>query len=460
MKLSERGAIKSAIADGGFHLYPAGNLLKIISQNLGGDNLEGDFDVSTTPEKLSRIEGPSDPDANELFKKDLAILTGRLSVMEANYDIEAVFDHMSGSLKNLAKRYYGIEDIEFPRPQIVEYYFEGYSDIYKDADWSAFNVNSMESKELGIPVGIYFKRSQVAPGYPELVTMHESNHVMQEHTAMPVGYHSYLPWMDEGFADCLGKMMLFRATEDEKLLGKIKTFRTELEVTDQRRVTYHYGEETAILTLLRARLPFARTLMAVRRREPFSLDWNVYANLIRDGLDPHVAIIKAYKGNKLETFKKKIENDEKQFRSEGDLDQMDLRILSQAIATQPPATLEASEYKAALWLVDEVEKNNVAHFVDPEIIPEKLRGKIKDWTCDVAIAGSKLPAEIWEKVPEAKIKTIIHESAVPEKLKSGVDKLSTMYFVIKRKIGSDLYYEPYGGGLPYRLGTGEIRCSY
>ncbi len=460
MKLSERGAIKSAIADGGFHLYPAGRLVEIISKDLGGDNLQGDFDANATVEKLKRVNGSTDPDTKEIFDKDISLLTERLSKMNSNYDIEEVFERMAASLPALAKRYYGIDNFEPTKPEIVEYFFEGHTEIYKDADWSAFNVNSSEAKELGVPVGIYFKRSQVIPGIPEYITMHEANHMMQEVVANPKGYHSYIPWMDEGFADAIGKMMLFRATEDEALIKKVKNLRTDLDVTDPRKVTYHYGEETAILTLLRGRLPFARALMAVRQREAFSVDWDRYANLIKEGHDPHVAIIKSYIGKKLDTFKKKFDRDEKKFRGETDLDQMDLRILTTFAATESPAVLEAPDYKTSLWLIDEINKRPNPHYVDPEIIPANLRAKIEGWNQNEAIPADKIPADIWDKAPETNIKILIAESDIPENFKPGIEKLAPMYFIIKRQIGEKFYYEPYGGGLPHRIGTGEVRCGY
>lgn len=460
MKLSERGAINSAIADGGFHLYPAGKLMNIIKAGLEGDALQGDFDPTSTAEKLKRVSGPSDSDERDIFEKDLTLLVDRLSGMSPDYDIERVFAGMPESLPALAKRYYGIDNFESTKPSIVEYYFEGYTDIYKDADWSAFNVNSYEAKDLNVPVGIYFKRSQVTPGIPEYVCMHEANHVMQEAVALPRGYHSYIPWMDEGFADAIGRMMLFRATEDETLIKKVKTFRTEVDVIDPRKVTYHYGEQTAIMTLIRGRLPFARTLMGVRQNEPFSVNWNLYANLIREGIDPHIAIVKAYIGKKLDAFRKKLERDEKKFRGEADLDQTDLRILSNFIATQAPATLDALEYKASLWITEEATKRPNPHFVDPEIIPEKFRGKVSGWNEKEATPAGAIPSEVWEKAPETNLKILIAETDIPEQFKEGINKLAAMYFVIRRPIGEKMYFEPYGGGLPYRLGTGELRCGY
>jgi len=367
---------------------------------------------------------------------------------------------MDRALPSMAKRYYGIDNFEPTKASIVEYYFEGHKDLYKDADWSAFNVNSMEAKDLGVPVGIYFKRNQVAPGIPEYVCMHEANHVMQEAVAIPKGYHSYVPWMDEGFADAFGKMMLFRATEDETLIRKVKTFRTEIDVTDQRKVTYHYGEETAILTLIRGRLPFTRALLGTRQREPFSVNWDGYANLIKEGIDPHVALIKAYVGKKPDVFKKTIEREEKKFRGENDLDQMDLRILTTFLATQAPATLNALEYKTSLWITEEALRKPNPHFVDPEIIPEKFRGKVQNWNVNEATPAGNIPAEVWQKAPEANVRILIPESSIPEHFKDSINKLAAMYFVLKRQIGEKFYFDPYGGGLPYRLGTGEVRCSY
>ncbi len=460
MKLSERGAIRSAISDGGINLYPAGKLTDIITASLSGDKLDGDFNPEFTAAKLLSVAGPSDPDASEIFKKDISIVADRVSKMESEYRIESVFEKMAKALPAMAKRYYGLDNLEFTTPKVIEYYFEGHSEIYKDADWFAFNVNHSEAKELGVPFGIYFKRSQVTPGMPEYVTMHEANHVMQEKAASAKGYHSYIPWFDEGFADALGRMMLYRATEDEEMLRRVKNFRTEIDVTDPRKVTYHYGEETAILTLLRGRLPFARALMSLRKNDPFSVDWNAYANFIKSGIDPHIAVAKAYAGKKQDHFKKAIERDEKKFRTESDLDEMDLRVLSMFCATQAPATLPASEYKACMWLLEEVEKRPSPYFVDPEIIPAAMRAKVPGWNEETALPASSIPAELWDKSPEIGLKVLIPESAILENFKAGIDKLATMYFIIKRTIGGAAYYEPFGGGLPYRIKTGEIRCSY
>ena len=460
MRLSERGAIKSAIAMGGFHLYPAGKLLNIIQEGLSGDNLQGDFQPETTVTKIKSVSGPADKLAGNVFEKDKTLLIERILKINPEYDIDSVFDKMAEALPKLAKKYYGIEDFEPIRPSVVDYYFEGHSDVYKNADWSAFNVNSVESKELSVPVGIYFKKSQVTPGMPEYVTMHETNHMMQEKVATPNGYHHYIPWFDEGFADVFGKMMLFRATEDENMLLKLRYFRCEIDIMDQRKVTYSFGEETALLTLMRARLPFTKALMTIRKENTYDLDWNKYANLIKQGHDPHVAVLKAYTGKKIDTFRKKIERSELKFRNEGDLDQMDLRIISLFLSSEAPAKLKPLEYNACIWIADEIKKRPCPHFVDPEIIPEKYRAKIADYTIDAAIPADKIPAEAWEKAPEISVKILVEESAVPEQFKQGLDKLSDMYFVIKRKIGDKFYYEPYGGGLPYRFGTGEIRCDY
>lgn len=460
MRLSERGAIKSAIADGGFHLYPAGRLLDIIKEGISGDNLNGDFDPVSTVQKIAGLKGPEDGIAREIFERDVALLRDRLSKMNPEYDIESVFDRMIEAMPMLAKRYYGIDGFEAPRPKVIEYYFEGHNDLYKDGDWIAFNVNSMESKELNVPVGTYFKRNQVSPGMPEFVTMHEANHAMQEKVATTTDYHNYIPWMDEGIADILGRMMLFRATENEDLMMKVKNFFLEVEVIDPRKVTYHYGEETAALILMRGRLPFLKTLMKARKDDMFSIDWNAFANMIKGGLDPHIALVRSHIGKKLDSFKKKIERDEKSFRAEADLDQMDLRIISMFLASQAPARISPAEYKAALWIADETAKRPSPHHVDANVIDEKLRGKVAGWQADSAIPASSVPANVWEGSPALDIKILIRESDVPEAIRAGVSSLAAMYFIIKRQLGNEIYYEPYGGGLPYRLTTGEVRCNY
>lgn len=367
---------------------------------------------------------------------------------------------MAESLPAAAKKYYGIDGFEPVKPQIVEYFFEGFNDMYKDADWNAFNVDSNESREMNVPVGTYFKRDQVSPGQPEFGVMHEANHVMQELAGKPSGAHHYVPWLDEGLADMFGRMMLFAATEDEKLLKKVKKFRTEVEVTEPRKITYHYGEETAALLLLRGRLPLVKALLKARQKDPYSIDWNSLAQSIKRGVDPHIGIVTAYCGSKKETFQKQLERDETAFRKEADLNQADLRILTMFIATQRPATLPAVEYRAALWFAGEAAKEPSPHFTDPAAIPEAFRSQIADWKPDALIPLSSIPEAVFKKVGGLKTKILIRASDVPEELKNGADSLANNYFVIKRKIGESEVYEPYGGGLPYRLGSGELRCEW
>jgi len=421
MRLSERGAIRSAIAEGGLGLFPAGRLMEMIKAGNPGDELKGDFDPQATVEKLRGARGPEGGAAKAVFDRDIGILAERLGLMPANYDIEAAFDMMLTVAPELAKRYYGVENFEAPRPKVVEYFFEGFSDVYKDGDWFAFNVNSAESAEMNVPVGTYFKRDQVSPGLPEFSAMHEANHAMQEAASLPDGFNHYLPWFDEGLADAFGRMMLYRTMKDEALMGKLRRFRTEVESLDPRKATYHFGEETASLLLLRGRLPFAKALMRARRREPFSVDWSTMGGLIKEGVDPHVAVLKSYVGSKQAAFQKKLDRDEKAFRKGPDLDASDLRALTMFLASERPACLPPEEYAAALWLASE---------------------------------AAKAPD------PEQAFKISIAESDVPAEHKNGAAKLASIYFITKREEEGRIVYSPYGGGLPYRLGSGEIRCTY
>lgn len=423
MILSERGAIASAIAGGGFHLYPAGRLIEMVKKELEEDDLCGNFDPKGTAEKIAQIRGPKDPAAGSIFKKDLALLCERLSKIAPEYDIEAVFDKMQAAVPAMARRYYGLENFEAPRPQVLEYFFEGYNDLYKDGDWFAFNVNRSESVELGVPIGTYFKRNQISPGLPEFSVFHEANHAMQDLCYLHEGINHYIPWMDEGLADIFGRIMLFRATGDESIITKVKTLKCEVEVTDPRKVTYHYGEETMALMLLRGRLPFVRALMQARKREPFAIDWNLLAGKTKLGWDPHIAIVSAYTGRNADAFRKRVERDETKFRKEADLDQQDLRIIQMFLASEPPASLPADEYSAALWLADEIARS----------------------------AGPN---------SELSIKSVIKVEDVPGEYREGAERLAAKYFIIKKQAGESTVYEPYGGGLPYRLCTGELRTSY
>lgn len=460
MQLSERGAIRSAIADGGFHLYPAGKLLDIISSSLAGDKLNGDFDPRSTLEKLDRVAIDGNSEAKQVFEQDMRLLKTRLSAMQPQYDIEGCFDKMMAAIPQMAKRYYGLENFEAPRPKIVEYFFEGYNELYKDGDWFAFNVNSHEAKEMNVPIGTYFKRSQVSPGHPEFTTLHEANHAMQDAAGIYPDFHHYVPWFDEGFADALGRMMLYRATNDESLLFKIKNFRTEVEVTDPRKITYHYDEEIAALTLMRGRLPFFKALLKARGKEPFAFDWSAYANNLKTGQDPHVALINSYTGGKKDAFIKRFEKDETAFRKEGDLDQKDLKVLSMFIAVQAPARIEAAEYNAALWLANAVREVPGPHFVDPAAIPADYKNKIANFTEGNIVPAASVPDEVWKKVAGLHTKVLVRESDIPENFKESIDALAAKYFVIKREIDGTIVFEPYGGALPYRLSYGELRCAY
>ena len=403
---------------------------------------------------------PEDEHARAVLGEDINLLCARLKEIDAEYNIESVFTKMSADLPAMAKRYYGIDGFEPVKPQIVEYFFEGYNELYKDADWFAFNVNEAESRELNVPAGTYFKRDQVSPGIPEFAVMHEANHAMQERAATPQGVHHYVPWLDEGLADIFGRMMLFATTEDERLLRKIKVFRTEVEVTDPRKMTYHYGEETSALLLLRGRLPLVKALLHARQKDPYCIDWNILAVSIKKGIDPHIGIVTAYCGTKKETFQRQLERDETNYRKESDLNQADLRILSMFLATQRPAVLAAKEYRAAIWFVEELKKNPSPHFIDSAAIPEGLRPQITDWKADAIIPFSSIPDTVSKKIPGLNTKLLIRNEDVPEMYRAGADSLANNYFVIKRKIGEATVYEPYGGGLPYRLGSGELRCGW
>lgn len=384
----------------------------------------------------------------------------RLEEIDAEYNIDSVFAKMTSSLPAMAKKYYGIDEFKPVTPQIVEHFFEGHNDLYKDADWMAFNVSEAESRELNVPVGTYFKRNQVSPGIPEFSVMHEANHAMHELVATPQGVHHYVPWLDEGLSDVIGRMMLFAATEDERLLKKVKNFRTEVEVTEPRKVTYHYGEETAALLLLRGRLPLTRALLKARQKDPYCFDWNSLAQSIKRGVDPHIGIVTAYCGSKKEMFQKQLERDETGFRKEADLNQADLRILTMFLATQRPATIPALEYRAALWFADEVAKEPSPHSIDPAAIPEGLKSQLPDWKPDTLIPLTSIPESVSKKVSGLRTRIVIRVQDVPEAFRGGADTLANNYFVIKRRIGESEVYEPYGGGLPYRLGSGELRCSW
>lgn len=460
MILSERGAISTAIADGGFHMYPAGRIMDLIKQSLPGDLLKGNFDPQRTINKVNSVPIPSDENSRSVFEEDKSLLCSRLSELDTEYDIQSAFSKMSGSLPMLAKRYYGIEGFEPAAPQIVEYFFEGHNDIYRDADWIAFNVNRAESQELNVPVGAYYKRDQISPGLTEFSVIHEANHAMQEMAGLPPGVHHYVPWLDEGLADIIGRMMLFAVTENEKLLRKIKNFKTEIEVLDNRKTSYHYSEETAGLLLMRGRLPLVKALLKARKDYAFEIDWSELARSVKAGIDPHIGIVNAYKGSKKETFHKKFTRDESNFRKEADLNQSDLKALTMFMACQPPAVLPALEYRAARFFMEEINKTSSNHFIDPMAIPEGLRANIADWKADAAFPISALTENVRKKLDGIELRIAIKAQDIPEYLIPGADALANKYYVVKRQIGETMIYEPYGGGLPFRMGSGEIRCAW
>ena len=460
MILSEKGAIRSAIAEGGFNLFPAGRILDYIKQALPGDELKNNFEPGLAADKIAGVAGPNDEPARIIFEEDKKLLCSRLREMDSNYDIQSVFDKMAANLPQLAKRYYSLEEFNPLAPQIVEYFFEGHNEIYKDADWFAFNVSEAESQDLKVPVGTYFKRDQVSPGQTEFAVMHEANHAMQALTALPPGVHYYVPWLDEGLADVMGRLMLYAVTNDDKLLNKIKNFKMEVESTDPRKVTYHYGEEIAALLLWRGRLPLVKALLKARKDAPYDFDWGNLAISIKAGIDPHVGIINAYSGSKKDTFQKKLMRNEMKFRKEADLSQADLKVLSMFLDNQAPAVLNAGEYQAARWLVDEALKEPSPHVIDPKFIPEGLRAKINDWKDNTPLAVSSIPPEILSKIAGINTKIAIRSSDIPGNLQTAVEKLAKKYFVVKKQIGEVYVYEPHSGGLPIRLKSGEIRCSW
>jgi hypothetical protein len=234
----------------------------------------------------------------------------------------------------------------------------------------------------------------------------------------------------------------------------LKRIKSEIEVSDPRKATYHFGEEIAILMLMRGRLPFVKAFMAARKREPFAIDYDLLGNAIREGVDPHVAAVQAYKGKLEKSFLKKMERDETRYRKEADLDGQDLRVLAMFLASERPACLGTGEYKAAMWIADAAVKAPRERHIPKRSLPKdvNLEGDL--------VACSKIPESVWEKTPGIETKVVIREAEIPDDLKAGVAKLAAKYFIVKKEVAGEVVYDPYAGGLPYRLGVGEIRCSY
>ena len=89
-----------------------------------------------------------------------------------------------------------------------------------------------------------------------------------------------------------------------------------------------------------------------------------------------------------------------------------------------------------------------------------MRSDISDWSADKLVPGTSMTDAVWKKANGLSIKALIPETEIPSHFKDGVAKLASMYFILKREVGGSVVYEPYGGGLPYRIETGEVRYAY
>lgn len=450
MILSERGAIKAAICDGNYHIYPAAKLIEHIKSRLPGEDFRGDFNREKIIAKIRSVSIEGDSRTKAILKEDLDSLCTRLKKIDPEYDIESIFKKMEQSLPEMAMRYFGIRDYKPVKTEVIEYFFEGYNDVYKDADWNAFNVDEAESKEYNVPVGIYFKRSQVAPGYPEYVVMHENVHQFTAPASMDELTHYYVPWVMEGFADTFGFLMLYRATKDFELVRRTKKLALEFDVMDSRKATYHFESNIASLFTSSAGLPFTKAFLDIIARDRRNLDFTGIGNSLMAGVGAFDAVITGYTGDEREAFKKHLRTSEEEYKSAGDFNDDDRMMLRYFSSREAPSTLKPPEYRAAIWLVKELMENTGAHYVHTKLLDGKYGGEL--------VKIGAIGEAAWKAVPKGHNSFLVLKDDIPPDLQEAAETLGNYFFIVKKEFSGKVYFDVYGGGLPYRVGTGEIRC--
>ncbi len=446
MQLSERAAIVSAIVDGKFHIYPAGKLMELIKKTCSGDRLDADFDRVRTVEKIKKISlSQFDADTKAILEDDLTALCKILAEMDNKYDFEGEIAAITSKLPPLADLYFGIKNFKSEPVVMVEYYFEGYNDLYKNSDWYAFNVDPVESAQMKVPVAAYYKRSWIMPFSTPHSIIHENIHQMQALSIIPKGEHRYVPWFDEGMADVVSLMMFYKITNDRKRFFKIKKFMSEVEVLATRKATYAYAFRLFGRLIGMAGWPFFRALAEIYGKYYFDIDLNVLADGIIQGVEPRDLIGRTYKGAEKNAFEREFGEIEKKHLKSGGIEEKDLEVLNIFAVMQPPAALSAAEYRAALWFNEQVTKFAEKHLAKVEL--DKLQ-PVKDFS-----------SEARNKIAGFNEKVVVLEKDIPAELKAGAEELGNKYFAVKSEIGGKVIFDAWFGGLPFRLGCGEIRCE-
>lgn len=450
MILSERGAIKAAICDGGYHIYPAAKIVAYIKDHLPNEEFRGDFDPKKTVKKIRSVKIEGDEHTKTVITEDINLLCSRLQKMDPEYNIESVFKKMSADLPKMAKLFFNIDGYKPVHTQVVEYFFEGYNTLYKDADWNAFNVDAAESKEYNVPIGIYFKRSQVAPGYPEYVVLHENVHQFTASSRMDNTTHYYVPWIDEGFADTFGYLMLYKTTKDLGLVSRTKYLAVEFDVLDSRKATYHYETAIASQFISNGGLPFTKAFLKVLSTELPNLDLSEIGRSVLKGKTSITATIDGFLGENKNEFRERLLRYQAEFSSQGNFDDDDLKILRFFSLTQAPATLNPPEYRAAIWLINELNNNTESHYLHSKFLPNNEQNEI----IQIKTVGKKS----WDKLPKGHNSFLVCRDDIPSDLQAPIDALGNYFFVVKKEYNGKTYYDVFGGGLPYRMSTGELRC--
>lgn len=451
MKLSERGALNSVVMDGGYHTYPAGRLVEMIKAGNPADDMRGDFDPVKTVGKIKSIPLTGDEHRINVLKHDFDIMCKRLEKLSPTYDIESVITKMSADLPAMARHYFAIENYKPVPGHVVEYYFEGFNDSFKEWDYIAFNIDPNESIEYNVPVGIYFKRDHVMPGFPEFVVMHENIHQFTANASLNRGTIHYVPWFNEGFGDALGFLMLYRTTKDLSLMSKCKNKMMEVDLLDSRKATYHYESHIAATVMSRGGLPFTKAFLKAKETYPDGFNWGKIAKNLLNGHGAIESVVDGYKGIKDE-IKRELLKWEESFKKDGDFDQDDRLMLNYFLDRQGPATLEPANYNLVLWIMNELKTNPGAHYVHKDIVGIGSSNK-------TLIPISDIPKDDWLNAPAGHNYFLIKEASIPAHLREAVPKIAGYFFIVKKEYDGEICYDIYAGGLPYRFDSGELRCK-
>ncbi len=446
MILSERAAIVTALADGGFHIYPAGKLNELIKKYTEGDTLQGNFERHKTIEKvrlaLSKyLKGGK----HAALESDFDLLCKRLNDFDPNYDFENEVEAITKKLPTLAKRYFGIDGYQSVYSKIVEYYFEGFNEMYKDADWYAFNVNDVEAREMKVSVGTYYKRSWIMPFNTAWAIVHENIHQMHRSVSQPAGSDRYVPWICEGIADVFGVLMLYKVGGNKNKIAMMKRFVEEVEVLNPRKAAYYYGFRIVMELLRNSGLGFMRALFEMTKEDVYGINWDVLAHGVQNGVLAHKLIPYIYLGEDKAAFERKFLKLEEEYSKKFKLDEGDQEVLSLFATMQPPSVITEAEYASAMWL----KKQSIEKMEENWIVTEQ----------DKLIRVKDVAAKEREKIEGFNEKVVIMEADVPKELVDGTKELCKKYFVVQREVEDKMVLSVWRGGLPFRLGCGEVRCE-